>query len=423
MYNMLLLEVVGLTPTGKNFTVATAFMQTFMRNEQATTYRWVLQQIKHLYFSSAMSTENQQDLNAHEPKSIANIKSSLENSWTKEKFNAKNNPILRNISNKINHLALKKIWIEIKRATTIIDDPKNKCGHYMRTSHDLSCSCELITRFNHMLPIQLVDIEAFWRTLEIGGFHPSTHEKDMNMDSEMRSLTDLLYQISTGPISKVREMRRLVKGVLSSVLPEDPCMTLTSPLEVAITKGRKKTNSTKRDKLYWEHVSIAHKKKYKSQAVPVLVLALDLGRVRVLVRLPVGEEDRHELLGVGVEGVAMDGLNVIGDENYGYRVVANFVFGDEHQWPEVRSRMVFELEHTTNKYISLFRSRERAYELIRRTQWQNGPAPLDHWLETLDLLYIIANAFNMCMILIARLSSTTVLHSYSYSDRPGATNA
>ncbi|KAI5659878.1 hypothetical protein M9H77_28671 [Catharanthus roseus] len=34
-YNMPLLEAVGMTPTGKNFTVATAFMC----NEQATTYR------------------------------------------------------------------------------------------------------------------------------------------------------------------------------------------------------------------------------------------------------------------------------------------------------------------------------------------------------------------------------------------------
>ncbi|KAI5653233.1 hypothetical protein M9H77_30420 [Catharanthus roseus] len=35
MYNMPLLEVVGMTPTGKNFTVATAFM----RNEQVAIYR------------------------------------------------------------------------------------------------------------------------------------------------------------------------------------------------------------------------------------------------------------------------------------------------------------------------------------------------------------------------------------------------
>ncbi|KAI5681502.1 hypothetical protein M9H77_02730 [Catharanthus roseus] len=38
-YNVPLLECVGMTPTGKNFTVATAFMC----NEQVTTYRWVLQ--------------------------------------------------------------------------------------------------------------------------------------------------------------------------------------------------------------------------------------------------------------------------------------------------------------------------------------------------------------------------------------------
>ncbi|KAI5676071.1 hypothetical protein M9H77_07021 [Catharanthus roseus] len=38
-YNMPLLEVVGMTSTGKNFTVAIAFM----RNKQATIYRWVLQ--------------------------------------------------------------------------------------------------------------------------------------------------------------------------------------------------------------------------------------------------------------------------------------------------------------------------------------------------------------------------------------------
>ncbi|KAI5670693.1 hypothetical protein M9H77_11057 [Catharanthus roseus] len=38
-YNMQLLEAVEMTPTGKNFTVAIAFMC----NEQTTTYRWVLQ--------------------------------------------------------------------------------------------------------------------------------------------------------------------------------------------------------------------------------------------------------------------------------------------------------------------------------------------------------------------------------------------
>ncbi|KAI5658868.1 hypothetical protein M9H77_27661 [Catharanthus roseus] len=76
---------------------------------------------------------------------ITDIKSSLEYYRLKEKFNAKSNPILKNVSNDFSHLSLKKICVEIMRAPKIIDDPKNKCGHYLRTSHSLPCSCELIT--------------------------------------------------------------------------------------------------------------------------------------------------------------------------------------------------------------------------------------------------------------------------------------
>ncbi|KAI5677619.1 hypothetical protein M9H77_08569 [Catharanthus roseus] len=74
----------------------------------------------------------------------------------------------------------------------------------------------------------------------------------------------MLDQISTGPILKFRECRSLIKGVLCSVLPEDPGAPLTSPPEHAVMKGRRKTNSTKRDKSYWEQVSIEHRKIGKS---------------------------------------------------------------------------------------------------------------------------------------------------------------
>ncbi|KAI5680886.1 hypothetical protein M9H77_02113 [Catharanthus roseus] len=145
---------------------------------------------------------------------IAEIKSSLENSKLKEKFKARSNPILKNLSDRISHWALKKIWDEIKRARELSDDAQNKCGHYIRKSHGLPCACELLSR--------------------------------------------------TGPITKVRECRRLMKGILCSVLPQDPCAPLTSPPEHAVTKGRRKTKSTKRDKSYWEHMSIAHRKIGKS---------------------------------------------------------------------------------------------------------------------------------------------------------------
>ncbi|KAI5677624.1 hypothetical protein M9H77_08574 [Catharanthus roseus] len=58
----------------------------------------------------------------------------------------------------------------------------------------------------------------------------------------------------------------------------------------------------------------------------------------------------------------------------------------------------------------------------QRIHWPvDEPAPYAHWFETPDSLYIIANAFNLCVILIAQLGSMTVLPLYSHSDRPEGT--
>ncbi|KAI5677242.1 hypothetical protein M9H77_08192 [Catharanthus roseus] len=167
-YNVPLLEVVEMTPIRKNFTVATAFMC----NEQATTHRWVLQQIKHLYVSSAMSTGS-------------------------------------------GSIVIDEDRLEIKRAGEISDDPQSKCGHYLWKSHGLPCECELFARYQHVLLLQPEDVYIFWRKLEIGVDIPSVYERDM--DSEMRDLT-------------FRDVCLLVKGVISPVLPDNPYAPSTTVL-------------------------------------------------------------------------------------------------------------------------------------------------------------------------------------------------
>ncbi|KAI5682472.1 hypothetical protein M9H77_03700 [Catharanthus roseus] len=198
-YNMPLLEAVGMTLIGKNFTVAA----TFMFNEQATTYRWVLQQIKHLYFTSAMVETTNRVESEHSvlkvwlstchsdldtvflnidsliQGQIAEIKYTLEISKLKEKYGAKSNTILKNLSNKVSHLALKKIMDELKKARAMVEEPGSNCLHYLRKSHD---------------------VDIFGRRLEIVYDIPEQHERDM--DSEMRDLTSLIHEISMVPISK-----------------------------------------------------------------------------------------------------------------------------------------------------------------------------------------------------------------------------
>ncbi|KAI5667535.1 hypothetical protein M9H77_17388 [Catharanthus roseus] len=179
---------------------------------------------------------------------IAEIKYTLEISKLKEKYGAKSSAILKNLGNKVSHLALKKILDELKKAREMVEEPGSNCLHYLRKSHGLPCACECIHRCQYLIPIREEDVDIFWRRLEIGSNILEQHDRDI--DSEMRDLTSLIQEISMGPISKVREVRCLIKGVISPVDRNH--------------EGRRKTNSTKRDKSHWEYLSVAHRKIGKS---------------------------------------------------------------------------------------------------------------------------------------------------------------
>ncbi|KAI5656547.1 hypothetical protein M9H77_25340 [Catharanthus roseus] len=412
---MPLLEVVGMTLTGKNFTVATAFM----RNEQAMTYRWVLQQIKHMYFSNTMSTENQQDVNDHEPKEIE---------CSEEEVAEQAGLLILLFSTWLNPLAHKFVivWTKSVMHFGVETTKRAESEHSVLKLWLSTCYSDLDMVFLHidsLIEGQIADIKASLEfsstkekfnaksnlilrmTLEIDSCHPLARHEDM--DSEMRFLTDLLHQISTGPISKVREMRHLAKGILNPVLPEDLGMTLTSPPKVAVTKGRNKTNSTKRDKSYCEHLSIAHQKIQKLSRSSFgsgsrYGSGFGLGSCG-RGRLPQGlrgrgrgcSHSRSSLCSIVdpspcstfpytnafppfIYPFIENWKNMTSDGNCVYRIVADYVFGGEHQWLEIRRRMLYELEHSTNMYLSFLGSAER-------------------------------------------LGSTTVLPLYSYSDRPGGT--
>ncbi|KAI5661374.1 hypothetical protein M9H77_20697 [Catharanthus roseus] len=59
---------------------------------------------------------------------------------------------------------------------------------------------------------------------------------------------------------------------------------------------------------------------------------------------------------------------------------------------------------------------ERVTELIKKTNWEEGSAPPEYWMDTPYHLYVIANTFNLCVIFLARSESTTVLPLVSNMD-------
>lgn len=55
-------------------------------------------------------------------------------------------------------------------------------------------------------------------------------------------------------------------------------------------------------------------------------------------------------------------INVAGDGNCGYRVVANFLYKDEEKWLIVRQQSMAELELNKQHYISVFEYVDRYKE-------------------------------------------------------------
>ncbi|KAI5675619.1 hypothetical protein M9H77_06569 [Catharanthus roseus] len=136
--------------------------------------------------------------------------------------------------------------------------------------------------------------------------------------------------------------------------------TAINPSEAAVTKGRRKANSTKRDKSHWEYVSIAHRKIGKSSDSSSgsgsgsgsgsdsnprgrgrpLCSSRSRGRVRSSGRSslstvvspdsPLVPFPFKNAFPMFMCQFIQNWKNVVGDGNCGFRVVSNFLFGDEN---------------------------------------------------------------------------------------------
>ncbi|KAI5680831.1 hypothetical protein M9H77_02058 [Catharanthus roseus] len=234
---------------------------------------------------------------------------------------------------------IKKIIDELKKARQLVEEPDSNCLHYLRKSHGLPCACELINRCQHLLPIQEGEVVMFWKKLEISSDIPEEHHRDM--ESEMRNLTSL----------------QLIKCVIHPVLPDDLSQPLSKPPETA------------------EYVSIAHRKIGKSSdsgsgsgsgsgsrsnpsprgrgRPPRSCRSRGRGRSNGRLSLstvvspdspPVPFPFKNAFPGFTYQFI-QNWKNVAGDGNCGFRVVSNFLFGDENHWIEIRKRMIFDLWH------------------------------------------------------------------------------
>ncbi|KAI5681402.1 hypothetical protein M9H77_02629 [Catharanthus roseus] len=188
-------------------------------------------------------------------------------------------------------------------------------------------------------------------------------------------------------------LRRLIKGVIHPVLPDDPSQPLSNPPETTVTKGRRKTNSTIRDKSHWECISIAHRKigksSYSSSGFGSGSGSGSNPSPRGRGRPPRSGRSRDKGRGSSRSSLS----TVVSPDSppvpfpfkntfpgFTYQFIQNWknVAGDENHWIEIRRRMIFDLRHHMRVYEQLFGSVERVTELIMQINWEDGSEPRDH---------------------------------------------
>ena len=92
-----------------------------------------------------------------------------------------------------------------------------------------------------------------------------------------------------------------------------------------------------------------------------------------------------------------DIVNVRGDGNCGFRVVARYMGLNEEDHILVRHALINELKNHKSDYLPIYAT-ERRYKLIfdglHPPTSKSGIAPPEKWLTTLDMGHIIATCYN-----------------------------
>ncbi|XP_050217678.1 uncharacterized protein LOC126668531 [Mercurialis annua] len=290
-------------------------------------------------------------------------------------------------------------------------DVYDRCGCVVRSTHQIPCACELRAVVDSGNPISLDSIHPFWTKLVIlgDGLDTSAQPDFAGFQTEEHQyFHEVADEVMTKDPSVLRDISRIVRERLH---PED--LGYMEPEVKTNVRGRPKgSKSTKRDPSRHEYKDRVPGRPKSSKA--------QKNRTSASAGLQNAEVIPGFLLPFVDELV-----DVRGDGNCGFRVVADHIYGDEKMWGMTRMNIANEISAHPYRYEGIFIDGLQA--AITRISWEGGECGPSYWMQVLDDLFPSATIFNAAVIYIqggtlqqTRFSSFTVLplHSSEVHSRP-----
>ncbi|XP_050217461.2 uncharacterized protein LOC126669499 [Mercurialis annua] len=315
------------------------------------------------------------------------------------------------LSCRVSHYCLDLISKELRRMRELSTDVYDRCGCVVRSTHQIPCACELRAVVDSGNPISLDSIHPFWTKLVIlgDGLDTSAQPDFAGFQTEEHQyFHEVAEEVMTKDPSVLRDISRIVRERLH---PED--LGYMEPEVKTNVKGRPKgSKSTKRDPSRHEYKDRVPGRPKSSKA--------QKNRTSASAGLQNAEVIPGFLLPFVDELV-----DVRGDGNCGFRVVADHIYGDEKMWGMTRMNIANEISAHPYRYEGIFIDGLQA--AITRISWEGGECGPSYWMQVLDDLFPIATIFNAAVIYIqggtlqqTRFSSFTVLplHSSEVHSRP-----
>jgi len=151
----------------------------------------------------------------------------------------------------VSRYALNEIAAEYERVAYAGKNP-SRCGCVTRSTHGLSCACELFKYVVSSIPLETIHI--CWRRLSFSD--QGLSETKVTITEEMETISKRFQQLDVcGKIHLKSKLREIAYPDMNSICP---------PLEKVKTKGApkkplaKQQKSTKRDPSYWKYVDALH---------------------------------------------------------------------------------------------------------------------------------------------------------------------